>query len=271
MGCGCEDAETRLAELEDRLNQYEAAAAPFLEGHPLLEIDDADDIALFDSTGLGTDRWVGWAVADGSTYATPTGTFTTRDYRDRFMVGSGLSYSVGDTGGADSVTLSTAQIPAHTHAPTDPGHNHTATQAAHTHAITDLGHNHAAEQVAHDHTGTTSTDGDHNHPPASDPGNGFVSSNNNGVFIAAAGPGIEVDDQDTTAVAGDHSHTLTTNSVQPAVSTDNAFTGISLANSTPAITVNSNTTGITIATTGGGGSHENRPPYSAVLVIQKIY
>jgi hypothetical protein len=39
----------------------------------------------------------------------------TPDLRDRFVVGSGGSYAVGATGGANSVTLTEAQMPSHTH------------------------------------------------------------------------------------------------------------------------------------------------------------
>ena len=53
----------------------------------------------------------GWALCDG--------TNSTPDLRDRFVVGAGSTYSVDDTGGADSVTLTTSQIPSHTHSYTD--------------------------------------------------------------------------------------------------------------------------------------------------------
>ena len=51
----------------------------------------------------------GWRLCDGNN-GTP-------DLRSRFVVGAGTggSYSPGDTGGANSVTLTVAQIPAHTH------------------------------------------------------------------------------------------------------------------------------------------------------------
>ena len=49
----------------------------------------------------------GWAICNGQN-GTP-------DLRDRFIVGAGSAYSIGNTGGANSVTLTVAQIPAHTH------------------------------------------------------------------------------------------------------------------------------------------------------------
>ena len=53
----------------------------------------------------------GWVLCDG--------TNSTPDLRDRFVVGAGSTYSVDDTGGADSVTLTTNEIPSHTHSYTD--------------------------------------------------------------------------------------------------------------------------------------------------------
>lgn len=60
----------------------------------------------------------GWLLCDG-TVGTPNLT-------DRFVVGAGATYNVGATGGATSVVLSQAQLPAHTHTATvtDPGHFH---------------------------------------------------------------------------------------------------------------------------------------------------
>lgn len=49
----------------------------------------------------------GWALCDG-TSGTP-------DLRGRFVIGAGGSYEVGDTGGVEKVTLTTAQMPSHTH------------------------------------------------------------------------------------------------------------------------------------------------------------
>lgn len=49
----------------------------------------------------------GWVICDGNN--------STPDLRNRFIVGAGSGYSVGDTGGADTVTLTTDQIPSHSH------------------------------------------------------------------------------------------------------------------------------------------------------------
>jgi microcystin-dependent protein len=60
----------------------------------------------------------GWYLCDGSN-GTPNLT-------DRFIIGAGSTYAVNATGGATSVTLVTANMPAHTHVATvtDPGHTH---------------------------------------------------------------------------------------------------------------------------------------------------
>jgi microcystin-dependent protein len=49
----------------------------------------------------------GWFLCDG--------TNSTPDLRNRFIVGAGDAYAVDATGGAASVTLTEAQLPAHTH------------------------------------------------------------------------------------------------------------------------------------------------------------
>ena len=55
----------------------------------------------------GTTVPTGWALCNG-TNGTP-------DLRDRFIVGSGSSYAIGSTGGSNTVTLTTAQMPSHAH------------------------------------------------------------------------------------------------------------------------------------------------------------
>lgn len=70
-----------------------------------------------------------WGAGDGAT------TFNLPDLRDRTLMGASATKALGTVGGAASVVLTVAQLPAHNHAVTDPGH---------THAVTDPGHNHTA-------------------------------------------------------------------------------------------------------------------------------
>jgi microcystin-dependent protein len=49
----------------------------------------------------------GWVLCNGDN--------STPDLRDRFVVGAGLGYSVGATGGSATVALETANLPSHTH------------------------------------------------------------------------------------------------------------------------------------------------------------
>ena len=46
--------------------------------------------------------------------------FTLPDFSDRFVVAQGSSYGLGDTGGADTHTLTEAELPSHTHNYTPP-------------------------------------------------------------------------------------------------------------------------------------------------------
>jgi len=49
----------------------------------------------------------GWTLCDGTDGAP--------DLQDRFVVGAGSQYAVGDTGGSDEVTLTEAEMPSHNH------------------------------------------------------------------------------------------------------------------------------------------------------------
>lgn len=116
----------------------------------------------------------GWALCDG-TNGTP-------DLRDRFIVGAGGEYAVGDTGGAKEVTLTTEQMPKHSH----------------TGSTNSAG--------AHTHTGTTNTAGEHTHSYTRYSGITRVSQI---TLVANAWIGTTTAN---TSSAGAHSHTLNINS-----------------------------------------------------------
>lgn len=94
-------------------------------------------------SGLITAIPTGWALCNGEN-GTPNLT-------DRFIVGAGEDYEVGDTGGLRSVSLTTSQLPSHSHgsgtlsASSAGSHTHdrgtlsTNTTGSHTHSFQDQG------------------------------------------------------------------------------------------------------------------------------------
>ena len=131
----------------------------------------------------------GWALCDGDN--------NTPDLRDRFIVGAGSSYGVGSTGGEATHTLTTTEMPSHTH---NGGTFAAGSAGAHTHTYNNyLGMEH-------------SDDGEGAHSPTMQ----TVST--------------------STGSAGAHTH---------------AISGVS-------------------GSIGGGGVHENRPPYYALAYIMKL-
>lgn len=59
--------------------------------------------------------WSGASTAIPAGWALCNGTMGTPDLRDRFIVGAGHGYNVGDTGGHNFVELSVKEMPEHTH------------------------------------------------------------------------------------------------------------------------------------------------------------
>jgi hypothetical protein len=111
----------------------------------------------------------GWLLCDGAN--------STPDLRDRFVVGAGTTYAVGDTGGQNAIT----SVPAHTHGSGnfvtsntgDHAHNgSTSNTGAHSHTIekgiTAVNNIHTARAHNSNETGnlgtqSTSTNGAHSH------------------------------------------------------------------------------------------------------------
>lgn len=69
----------------------------------------------------------GFALCDGGIYTAADGSqVTVPDLRDRFVVGAGRGYAVGETGGAAQVALTVDQLPPHAHTgSTDQAGEHT--------------------------------------------------------------------------------------------------------------------------------------------------
>ena len=100
----------------------------------------------------------GWTLCNGSN--------STPDLRNRFVIGAGDSYNVNATGGNESITFSTSQLPSHTH---DQGTLGTSEEGNHNHSYTypsgtstfDNDEDYSAYTGTA--SGTTGDNGDHTH------------------------------------------------------------------------------------------------------------
>lgn len=194
-----------------------------------------------------------YGVGNGST------TFNVPDLRGRGPLGAGTgagltSRTLGGTGGSETVTLTTAQVPVHTHTGT------TVADGAHVHGTTDAGHT---------HTGTTASNGSHAHS-LNDPGHAHTQTTINDDFnnSGANPPGFSADsagtrvwsniNSSTTGITvnadGAHTHTFTS---------DNAVTGLTVNSS------GTHTHTFTTDATGGGQAHPNMAPFVVVNFIIK--
>jgi microcystin-dependent protein len=222
--------------------------------------------------------WSGSIVSIPAGWALCNGTSGTPDLRDRFVVGAGSTYAVGATGGENTVTLDTTQIPSHTH--TGSGTSG-STDLAHTH--TGSG-NTGSASINHNHTfsgsGSTGTAGNHSHS-INDPGHFheiFTSNTTSSSGRATVGEGglegqLFTDTRSTGIsinAAGDHTHSVsvsgTIGNTDPAHIHTFSFT-TSAASVSMAHT---HSFSFTTAATGGGLAHENRPPYFALAYIMRV-
>jgi microcystin-dependent protein len=218
----------------------------------------------------------GWTLCDG-TAGTP-------DLCDRFVVGAGSTYAVNATGGVNTVTLTTAQMPSHTHtnsvSTTNLAHTHSGTtdsvDLSHTHAVSGNTGNQSANHN-HGYSGTTDSAGTHAHDIYADDllgaGGGL---NPDAVFPPTGGVPVGI-----TRTAGAHSHTYSGSTGNVSANHNHAISLTSGAMSANSTHTHTFTTGamsanathshtVTINSAGSSAAHENRPPYFALAYIMKI-
>jgi microcystin-dependent protein len=193
-------------------------------------------------TALGS----GFGGGDGST------TFNIPDMRDRFVVGAGTTYSRNSKGGSASVTLSTAQLAAHTH--TGPSHTHSG--PSHTHSGPSHTHSFSAtsggQSASHMHT--SASDYDKRWYGGAGPSTEWPS-------YANAGNGFGTYGINTLTGWADRDHTHSVSGTTGAGGTGNTGSGG---------TGNTGASGTGASgSSGSGSSHENRPPYIGIFYIIK--
>ena len=221
----------------------------------------------------------GWYLCNGS-YGTP-------DLRDRFVVGAGSSYNPGNTGGSETVSISTSNMPSHNHSVSShshsiPSHAHTVsshshTIGAHTHSFSGSGTGTSGVQSDnHYHSGNTSGAGAHGHSMTFGRGtddNGGMGPNetndwDSGATYSVNNVGNHAHYFDTLGVSEDHTHD-TTVSISGTTGAGSGSTG----NASPGTSSNgSGNTGNTTPTSGnsGSGSALNvMPKYYALCYIMK--
>lgn len=209
-----------------------------------------------------------YALLD-SAFITDADHFTTPDLRGRTVIGANGTYAVGSSGGESTHTLTSTEMPSHTH--TQDSHNHTQNSHNHTqnsHGHTGNSHGHSINDPGHNHT-----QNQHNHG-VTDPGHTHIIATKQ---TSTAGTATQVMEGSATGGintrnSGSSTTGISTNNTTP--TNNSATTGIAIDNSVISVqdatatnqsaTATNNATTATNQNTGGGGSHNNLQPYSAL-------
>jgi microcystin-dependent protein len=176
------------------------------------------------------------------------------DLRGLTLLGASASHPIGSTGGTETETLSVAQIPSHNHGGST-GTGVTGTGTSGTQAATATG----TESADHTHSGSTGAAGSHSHDTAD--GTGYFMTNDSSTITVGSGGTARYYGQKlqlTNAVPA-HTHTLTTGGRSAA----HTHTVPAHSHTVPSLSIPA----LSIPAQGGGGSHNNLPPFRAVRWI----
>ena len=178
----------------------------------------------------------GWVLCDGNN--------STPNLVDKFIMGASASNELS-TGGANSLSLASGNIPSHTH-------SFSATSGAGGE------HNHSGSTSntgSHNHSGNTNNTGSHTHSMSNLGGYAYPLTNANQQTTA----GWKRSGGENTSSAGAHSHNLSINSAGA------HSHNLTINNSSTHTHSVSGTTG----STGSGSAFDNRPAFMALAFIMK--
>jgi microcystin-dependent protein len=233
-------------------------------------------------TWAGASAPVGWLICNGAaisrtTYAALYGiignlygsgdgttTFNLPDCRGRALIGAGQGAGLtnrllGSVGGEENHSLSSAEMPQHSHAVIDNGHTHSVHDPEHSHSLAQNPHSHNLVDPGHAHTVPLHTQIGGYHTTADF--SQYIGSP--GVWVRQVNAGAPIDnisvfDEGSTALSTGSNISIVAATV--GITVNPAFTGISLFSSG---------TGISLGATGGNTPHANMQPWLAVNQIIK--
>lgn len=191
--------------------------------------------------------------------------------------GTGTAYwycnQLGMTGGTAEVSLTEAEMPAHSHSVHASSHGHDMDVSPHTHAVSVTSHTHSLNDPGHSH-GTTDPGHDHS---ITDPGHRHTIDLDDafgGNGIDNANPSDEMafglTDYAKTGITISSTTTgIRINSVRTAITLESATVPVSLKNTTVDASVENANVKILEESKGSGQAHNNLPPYMALNYIIK--